>query len=145
MSLVKTYDSIDELLSESTLVVRVQASADQKEVSADSAGTDKLASTLTTVKVLETYVGSPDSSLTIRQSGSKGMVFDGLAELLVPGDEYILFLKPFSFDPKGPDTGEFIITGEVGAYQLQEGRFKLTAKSAPNLPTSVDADNPLGD
>jgi hypothetical protein len=100
-------------------------------------------STLTTVTVLETYLGAPASTLTIRQSGSESLVFDGLAELLTPGDEYILYLKPFSFDER-PNADEWIPTGEVGVYRLADGEYQRTAADATSLPRTVDPAAPLG-
>lgn len=147
VSLVRDYSSLRELRGDSSLVVRVKANSDQQAVSASEDDSGDLESTLSAVTVLETYVGSAPVGgvLTVRQSGSKRMVFDGLAELLVPGDEYILFLSPFTFDRTGPGTGEWVVTGEVGAYRLQDGKFSRTASDAPDLPQTVSALNPLAD
>jgi len=81
---------------------------------------------------------SESKQLLVRQSGSETFVFDGLAELLTPGTEYILFLAPFTFDEAGPGTGEWIITGEVGAFKLENGQFRLTASVAPELGATLD-------
>ncbi len=98
----------------------------------------------TTVQVLETYAGkAPGATLVVRQSGSESLVVAGLGDLLVPGEEYILYLTPFTFDPKVPGTGEWIPTGEVGVYHLARGKFERTAEAAPRLPATVSAADPL--
>lgn len=143
VSLVKEYTSIDSIVADSTLVVRVQATSDQKVVSASADGQDELTSTLTAVKVLDAFVGSPDQTITIRQSGSSEVVFEGLAELLVPGEDYILYLSPFTFDSAGSGTGEWTPTGAVGEYHLVKGEYQRAADDATALPDTVDPANPL--
>jgi hypothetical protein len=95
------------------------------------------------VKVLDAFVGSADQTITIRQSGSPEMVFEGLAELLVPCEEYILYLSPFTFDPDGPGTGEWTPAGTVGDDHLVKGEYQRAADGATALPATVDPANPL--
>jgi hypothetical protein len=48
---------------------------------------------------------------------------------------YLLFVKPYVIS--GVDTGQFLITGDQGAYELTEGRYQLSGAPGAKIPATL--------
>jgi hypothetical protein len=140
VSRIKAFAGVRELAADSSLIVRVRTEANPQTVAADRDAADSaMESTLSKVTVLKAIKGDAVGQLAIRQTGSDRVVVGGNAEILRPGSEYLLFLQPFRWEPDGADTGEWIITGELGAYRLVGSAFERTSTDGSGLPTSLQA------
>jgi hypothetical protein len=138
VSRVKTFADVQALAADSTLVVRVRAEAHQQTVAADrNAADSSMESTLSRVTVLSALKGAAVGELLVRQTGSDRVVVGGNAEILHTGSEYLLFLQPFRWEPGGADTGQWIITGELGAYRLVGSKFERTSTDGSDLPRTL--------
>lgn len=137
VSHVKVYGSLSELGSDSTAVAMVTAQI-QRVVPADAAGVGPVPATLSTVQVDRVLVGkalNPGMQVVVRQLGT-GQEGGDVSDILLPGRQYLLFLHAFEFT-KGQPTGEYTITGDAGAYLVQDGQFSRVSPFARDLPTST--------
>jgi hypothetical protein len=142
VSRIQEFSSFADLVKASPLVARVRATSDQREVSASQDGADEAVSTLTTMDVLEVFAGNAPEKIVVRQSGSPTYVISDVVPTLKPDSEYILFLRPFTFDADGPGTGEWIITDEVAGFGSSDGKFVRLSEAA-DIPAEIDPRDPL--
>ena len=133
------FTSISELSKASAAVVEVTVLPDSKTVAADSAGTSGLMSTVSTVTVDSAIAGSvkQGGTILIRQLGIASDTGGDVTPILSVGKQYILFVAPFTFGAGTPPTGQFVITGDQGAYELTPAGGKLVSPNASGLPTTI--------
>jgi hypothetical protein len=132
MSRVDSFDSVAEMRAASTAVVRVTAG------SARPADLHDVSMTVTEVSVDKVVAGAmPDTKLRITQFGSPEVSSPDTSKLLVEGRRYLLFVKPYVIS--GADTGQFLITGDQGAYELGSGGYRLTGAPGAKIPATLPA------
>jgi hypothetical protein len=130
MSRVDSFDSVAEMRAASTAVVHVTAG------SAQPADLHDVSMTVTEVSVDKVVAGTMlNTKLRITQFGSPEVSSPDTSKLLVKGHRYLLFVKPYVIS--GVDTGQFLITGDQGAYELTSGRYELTGASGAKIPATL--------
>lgn len=140
VSRAKSYQTMAELKRDSTAIVRVTATATTKKGPADEAGRSPLTVTLTTVRLDEVLFGNVPArrALQIRQLGGAGTVSDDLPPRLSAGQQYVLYIKPFEFVHGHPLLGEYIVTGDVGQFQVESnGELRRALPQLAGLPKTL--------
>ncbi|OCC09513.1 hypothetical protein [Streptomyces sp. PTY087I2] len=139
VSRVKDYDSFAELRQDSIAAVKVTVKGNEEEA------LNEVPTSVTTVTVDEVLWGkSPAKSFPVLQLGRAGMDLEDTGAILVKGQRYILFVKPFHLKP-GEATGLYQITGSQGVYRFdgEGGGYAFAGGGHPRLPerfTSHQAD-----
>lgn len=131
-SLVKEYGSLEELATDTSLVVR------GAPVSVERIEHEGIPYQLVTFEPAKVIEGEdPGESIIVRQL--YGLV-DGLAVPMQAGREYLLFLRPFEFVP-GEDTGQWYVVGP--GQWVQEGDQFILAVDESHLggiPATLEAE-----
>lgn len=131
VSRVRGYDTLEELMEESDLVVVAQVT-DKYDVTE----VHGLPFTRRTVTPTEIIKGTALDPLIVRVIGTPE---DEGA--LVPGTTHLLYLKQFSFEP-GELLDEYVVVGVyAGDYlQTEPEVFEKTDDESPELPVEVSQD-----
>jgi FlaG/FlaF family flagellin (archaellin) len=131
-SLARSFDTIEAVAAESTLVVRGQAGAQFVEYIGD------VPFTVTDVAVTEVIAGSyGDASLRLRQFGDSLNASEDLESVLVAGNDYLLYLKPFTFERDLP-TGQWVTVGGVSSWEEQNPSEYIHTVQDSGLPVDID-------
>lgn len=131
---VKIYETVSELRTDSTLIVRATAVSSTVEKLHDTPHT------ITTLRVTQTHHGKlPADPVRVRQLGDANWT-SNLTPLLAVGREYLLFLHPWSL--YGDEyTGQWVTTGEQGMYALDTivvgAGWRYAVDENPGLPVTL--------
>jgi hypothetical protein len=77
------------------------------------------------------------SAIKLRQLGVDGMKSDSFTPVVAAGQTYVLFLKPFTFGTGAGPSGQYVITGDQGAYEAVGGSYHRISPGGPELPVDV--------
>lgn len=141
VSRIKDYTSLAQLKQDSQFVIVGAVMSGKRGGPADQGGTSQIDTYLTTIRVVVSSKGSvaAGSKITIRQVaasvGNKAFDFT-----LKPAISYVLFLKIFTFGSGTNPTGQYVVTGGVGAYTLTSGNVtdvKQTARLADGIESRL--------
>lgn len=128
----RSYDSLDAVLAETTVVVS-GAAVSQEKIPSTEDGSGLKNSTLTTFRIEKT-LGERISEAKVRSTDG---LPDGEAATYTVGQSYILFLRPFEFR-RGVSTGTYIAVGQLAAYRLTgENAVRVTERDS--LPVTISA------
>jgi len=138
-SWTQSYNSISELTTDSMTVVVGRVEGTPEIVNAAESGDTVTKSSIYQLRVTSSLKGdsTEDDVLPIRQLGTvKQPAFAPAdAALLESGQTYVLFLNPFYFE-RGKPTGQYVITGEEGAFRL-DGTEAVRTTTRDKLPTRL--------
>ena len=142
---VHGYASLSEVNTDSTEVVVGTPVKAAIGGAADEAGNSDLRAYLTTVKIDRVLRGplGPGTEIILRQiAGPNEPTPAGYQ--LTDGAEYVFFLQPFTFGSGTAPTGQYVVTGGQGVYELSGSSVTVTTESASlaegtetSLPPSV--------
>jgi hypothetical protein len=133
---VATFTSIGQLAAASSAVLRVRATN-----ASTVERVQGIAFTVTDASLEETLRGSiPGATVRIRQLGAAG---DGATTagvpLVIPGQEYVVFVEPFVFSDDKPPGQYVIVGGGAGLYALEPtGALLRLDSSSKGLPAALD-------
>jgi len=130
MSIVRGYASLTELFADSALVVQAVPTGAVQHVPADQDGRGPVPASVTTVRVEQVLAGTAAAEIAVRQ------VVGGVCPREVPlrvAASYVLFL---TFADRVP-TGEYVIVGTQGAYEVVGDVLQLASANAGDLPATV--------
>lgn len=117
-SLVRSYSSTQEMADDSALIVVATAGTDPQVTKGSPAFTT------TPVTVTDTLKGSaPAKQIFVFQTGDQTSCVEGLAPVLTPCTEYLLYLNEHTGDTDHPGL-TYVVTG-VGAYERKGDAFVL--------------------
>lgn len=115
-SRVKVYDTPQQLMDDSALVVEANALPGPTVVPADEEGASGLDSTVTRVQITSVVSGSgfaAGDTVAVRQLGTAQDATNEFSPILTADQPYLLFLTKFEFD-QGKPTDQWVITGDAG-------------------------------
>lgn len=130
------YSSVAQLKQDSTAVIVGIPSGSRLAGPADEAGQSRQVSAFVTSVVVEASTkGSVPRGTTIdiRQLAATELKKPS-NYTLQPGKAYLLFLQPFTFGDGTPPTGQYVITGDQGAYELGKATLADPSSSAKLVP-----------
>lgn len=133
MSIVRGYASLTELFADSALVVQAVPTGAVQHVPADQDGRGPVPASIRTVRVEQVLAGTAAAEIAVRQ------VVGGVCPREVPlrvAVSYVLFLTHFEFTGRVP-TGEYVIVGTQGAYEVVGDVLQLASANAGDLPATV--------
>jgi hypothetical protein len=134
-SRTKQYNSIQQLISDSQVVVRVTPTSTR---TVETVGATQF--TVTTVNVDQVLRGTMSSrTIKVRQLGAPtgNVVIEDAPPLLQPGSSYVLFLERFTYGP-GKETDQYIaVGGGAGTFLNQNGTLKRLDPASPNLLATI--------
>ncbi len=137
-SVAKSYSTITEIRADSTAVVEGTVSAVRRTEPADQAGASGVKASVTAFNVTEVLSGSvaKEPTVLLHQilDPASGAPIDGT---LHPGQAYVLFVTPFTYGPGTTATGEWVVVGGQGAYELQGSVLMRTSTVSSALPTTL--------
>lgn len=134
VSWAKGYSTLGSLDHDSSLVavVRITGAGNPRADSVPEAGIDTTSHY--TADVLQTIHGRASGTLQVMLETSDQLGVEFPAPLDTD-HEYVLFLTPFEWLHGGP-TGDWIVTGETGIYEVGDGGLELVPGGAGDgLPT----------
>lgn len=135
-SVVKDYSTLGPLSSDSSLVVIGKVKGAPVMKNADEEGLTKEQVPIYEVSVSKGLKGKASSEVSVRLLGDKA---DADYPTLQVDRSYLLYLTAFEWHP-GESTGEYVITGQQGAYELSGSRGSRVGKFG-SLPKSVSLDD----
>lgn len=139
-STVREFGSIAEIRAASPLVVvgRVLGATDGGP--ADQDGTAVIHARLTSLSVIASAKGgvAPGTVVTVRQFSDPDTNAP-LDFVLRQDATYLLFLHPFTFGPGTAPTGQYVVTGAQGAYELASPDVSNPASTATLVSGIVSA------
>ncbi|GGQ87352.1 hypothetical protein [Couchioplanes azureus] len=137
VSRAKDYTTMAQLKRDSTAILMGTAGASSVE---ETAGIQFTVTQFTVNKVM--WGSVPSGTVAIRQLGGPAADSEDTSVLLSEGSRYVVFLKPFEMTP-GVATGQYIVTGDRGLYQLDgKGRqYTFKGGSESSLPSSISTDS----
>lgn len=139
-SWVKSYSTLAQLASDSAVIVEAKVQPNPQVVDAGQAGASGLSASIFTAVVTKSLKGNTDvgDALKVRQFGTQDAPAFSPTEVtfLQPGQTYALYLQPFEFQ-SGVSTGQYVVVGQIGAYQLSNGTFTRST-TRDKLPRTVN-------
>jgi hypothetical protein len=91
--------------------------------------------------VTEVIAGSyGEDSLKLRQFGDALNVSEDLESVLNEGNDYLLYLKPFTFQA-GVPTGQWVTVGGVSSWKEQSPSEYVRTVEDSALPEDLDRDD----
>ena len=131
-SLVKGYTTFDQLWEDSVFSVSGVAASAEIEIDTVDRSPTTITEFLVEASSDPSIVGT---SIYIRQTGSADLPPYGLPDILIEGQEYLLFAHPFRWEPDIPLVPEqYVITGQQAAWLITGD------KASPIFPDTDDPD-----
>jgi len=137
VSRAHSYDTLADVKQDSVAAVLVRATHASSVGPADENARSRIPATVTRVQVRKLLWGRlAATSIAVRQLGSAKLASPDLPPVLSADHDYVLLVMPFRFHP-GASTGQYYITGDLGAFDASDPARLRRMSSDGNLPRQI--------